>query len=96
MSYFLQNYLNIHSNLIDIHICVTGVAWIEKEYLLSIGVTGDLMDREDIAVELADNLISCSLPKVEENENCFSPLLVLWYARRGESSERNLKAISRG
>ena len=45
---------------------IHGVAWIEKDFLLSRGIEGTLMDNEEASLELADELISCRLPDPEE------------------------------
>ena len=45
---------------------IHGVAWIEKEFLSSRGIKGNLMDNEKAAIALADELISCRLPDQEE------------------------------
>ena len=41
---------------------IHGVCWIQKEYLESMNIKNDLMDNEEAAIKLADQLISCRLP----------------------------------
>ena len=45
---------------------IHGVCWIKKEYLLDMGISGDLMDNEAMAVVLANKLVTCRLPDPEE------------------------------
>ena len=43
-----------------------GVCWIEKNELLKRGIKGDLMENEKVALELANELISCKLPNDDD------------------------------
>ena len=45
---------------------IHGVCWIDKGFLSERGINGDLMDNEEAAVILADELVSCHLPDLEE------------------------------
>ena len=56
LSRFIATYL-IHN---------TGVCWIEKEYLDKKELNGDLWDNTEAVVKLANDLISCRLPSIEE------------------------------
>ena len=44
---------------------IHGVCWIEKKELIHRQIFGDLMDNEEEALKLADELISCALPEDE-------------------------------
>ena len=41
---------------------IHGVCWIAKEYLADKGITGDLIENEDAAIEIAKEMISWSKP----------------------------------
>ena len=46
---------------------IHGICWITKKELSERGIEGDLMDNEEAALKLADELISCALPEDQHN-----------------------------
>ena len=44
------------------------MGWLEKETLKLKGITKELMDNENAALELIDDLVSCRLPENDEKE----------------------------
>ena len=45
---------------------IHGVLWIEKEWLEEFGITGYLTDHPELAIKLADMIVSCSIPQDED------------------------------